>query len=53
MLKQKLKETELNAGQDRYIRTKLNDDNAHLVQENAYLSEKVLDMQKQLERVSQ
>jgi hypothetical protein len=52
MLKQKVKETELSAGQDRYLRSKLNEDNAHLVKENAYLGEQVLELQKQLERVS-
>jgi hypothetical protein len=52
MLRQKLKETELSTGQDRFLRSKLNEDNAHFVKENAYLSEQVLELQKQLERVS-
>ena len=39
--------------QDRYLRTKLADDSAHLVKENALLSQQVLELQKQAERVSQ
>jgi chromosome segregation ATPase len=50
LLKQKLKETESNAGQDRYLRSKLNDDSANLVKENAQLTQQVLELQKQLER---
>ena len=53
MMKQKLKEVEMNAAQDRYLRTKLSDDSAHLVQENALLSQQTLELQKQLDRVGQ
>lgn len=50
-LKQKLKETEMNADKDRYLRDKINEDSSHLVRENATLSQQVLELQKQLERV--
>ena len=51
MLRQKVKEAEMNSEQDRYLRTKLSDDSSHLVKENALLSQQVTELQKQLERV--
>ena len=48
-MKQKLKETEQN--QDRYVRSKLNEDSAHLVKENAYLSDQVSELKKQIDQV--
>ncbi len=52
MLRQKLKEAEMHADQDRYLRNKLSDDSSHLVKENALLNQQVLELQKQLDRVS-
>ena len=52
MLRQKLKETEMNAEQDRFLRNKISDDSSHLVKENALLNQQVLEYQKQLDRVS-
>nr|KAG5691351.1 hypothetical protein BaRGS_033400 [Batillaria attramentaria] len=49
-LRQKLKETEMSADKDRYLRDKINEDSSHLVRENASLSQQVLELQKQLER---
>lgn len=49
-LRQKLKETELSAEKDRYLRDKINDDSSHLIRENATLSQKVAELEKQLER---
>lgn len=49
-LRQKLKETELSADKDRYLRDKINDDSSHLVRENATLSQQVTELEKQLER---
>ena len=43
----------MTADQDRYLRNKLSDDSSHLVKENALLNQQVLEVQKQLERVSQ
>ena len=51
MLRQKLKETEMAADQDRFLRTKLSDDSSHLVKENALLNQQVLELTKQIERV--
>ncbi|XP_070533240.1 outer dense fiber protein 2-like [Ptychodera flava] len=50
LLRQKLKDTELNADQDRYLRNKMSDDCSGLVKENALLGAQVLDLQKQLDR---
>ena len=50
LLRQKLKETEMNADQDRYLRTKISDDTSHLVKENALLNQQVLELQKQVDR---
>ncbi|XP_077990607.1 uncharacterized protein LOC144444929 [Glandiceps talaboti] len=50
MLRQKLKDTELNADQDRYLRNKMSDDCSGLVKENALLGAQALDLQKQLDR---
>ncbi|KAK7091861.1 hypothetical protein V1264_009486 [Littorina saxatilis] len=49
-LRQKLKETEMNAEKDRYLRDKINEDSSHLVKENAALSQQVLELEKQLDR---
>ncbi|XP_076437588.1 uncharacterized protein LOC143276817 isoform X2 [Babylonia areolata] len=49
-LRQKLKETELSADKDRYLRDKINEDSSHLVRENASLGQRLLEMEKQLER---
>ena len=52
MLRQKLKETEMSADQDRYMRSKMSDDSSHLVKENALLNQQVLELQKLVDRVS-
>lgn len=52
MLRQKLKETEMTADQDRFLRSKLSEDSSHLVKENALLNQQVLELTKQIERVS-
>ena len=52
ILRQKLKEAEMAADQDRFLRSKLNDDSSHLVKENALLNQQVLELTKQIERVS-
>ncbi|KAL8577252.1 hypothetical protein ACOMHN_022440 [Nucella lapillus] len=49
-LRQKLKETELSADKDRYLRDKINEDSSQLVRENATLNQRVLELEKQLER---
>ena len=51
-LRQKLKEMEMSVDKDRYLRDKINEDSSHLVKENAMLSQKVAELEKQLERVS-
>lgn len=51
LVRQKLKEAEMTADQDRYLRSKLSDDSSHLVKENALLNQQVVELQKQLERV--
>lgn len=51
-LRQKLKEAEMAAEQDRFLRNKLSDDSSHLVKENALLSQQVIELTKQNERVS-
>ncbi|XP_013381884.1 paramyosin isoform X2 [Lingula anatina] len=50
MLRQKLKETEMMADQDRFLKNKLSDDSSHLVKENALINQQVLELQKQLDR---
>ncbi|CAH1772500.1 unnamed protein product [Owenia fusiformis] len=50
MLRQKLKETEMKADQDRYLRTKLSDDSSHLVSENSLLNQQVIELRNQVER---
>lgn len=50
MLRQKLKEAELIADQDRYVKEKITVDSAQLVKENAGLSQQVEELQKQVER---
>ena len=52
MLRQTLKETEMTADQDRFLRSKLSEDSSHLVKENALLNQQVLELTKQIERVS-
>ena len=52
ILRQKLKEAELAADQDRYLRSKMADDSSHLVKENSILSQQVAELSKQLDRVS-
>ena len=51
LLHQKVKESELAAEKDRFLRDKISDDMANLVQENAALSQNKLEIAKQLERV--
>ncbi|RUS70187.1 hypothetical protein EGW08_022049 [Elysia chlorotica] len=50
LLHQKLKESELGAEKDRFLRDKISDDMASLVQENAALSQAKLEISRQLER---
>ncbi|XP_072038684.1 uncharacterized protein [Amphiura filiformis] len=50
LLQQKLKESELTAEQDRFLKNKISDDVNNLVKENALLGSQVLELQKQLER---
>ena len=53
LLKQKLKETEMNVSQDRYLKIKMNDvDGAQISQENAMLRQKISELQLQFEKVS-
>ncbi len=42
----------MGAEQDRFLRTKLSEDSSHLVKENALLNQQVLELTKQIERVS-
>ncbi|KAJ8020471.1 hypothetical protein HOLleu_40070 [Holothuria leucospilota] len=49
-LQRKLKETEMAAEHDRYMKSKMSDDVNGLVKENALFSSQVLELQKQLER---
>lgn len=51
MLRQKLKEAELVAEQERHLRTKMSDDGSAVVRENAVLNQQVIELSKQLERV--
>ncbi|XP_060081182.1 uncharacterized protein LOC132560530 isoform X2 [Ylistrum balloti] len=50
ILRQKLKETEMNADHDRYLKTKMSEDSTNLVRENALLSQKLQDVESQLIR---
>ncbi|XP_022091153.1 paramyosin-like [Acanthaster planci] len=50
VMQHKMKETELNAQQDRYLKNKMSDDIANLVKENALLGTQVVELQKQLDR---
>ncbi|GFO26262.1 paramyosin-like isoform x2 [Plakobranchus ocellatus] len=50
LLHQKVKESELGAEKDRFLRDKISDDMANLVQENAALSQAKLEIARQLER---
>lgn len=50
LLRQKLKETEMNAEHDRYMKSKLTEDNATLVRENAVLNQQVIDIQQEVQR---
>ncbi|XP_064652760.1 ELKS/Rab6-interacting/CAST family member 1-like isoform X2 [Lineus longissimus] len=50
MLRQKLKETEIQADQDRYLRNKISDDSSHLVKENALLNQQVIELENQNQR---
>ncbi|XP_071958573.1 uncharacterized protein [Antedon mediterranea] len=50
VLQQKLREAELTAEQDRYMKNKMSDDCGNLVKENALFGTQVLELQKQLER---
>ena len=51
-LRQKLKETEMSAEHEKYMKTKLTEDNANLVRENSVLNQQVVDFQIEVERVS-
>ncbi|KAH9513670.1 hypothetical protein Btru_041774 [Bulinus truncatus] len=50
LLHQKVKETELSAEKDRFLRDKVSEEMASLVKENSALSQKVLELTKQLDR---
>jgi len=49
-LRQRLKETELAAENDRFLRSKMSDDSSTLVKENSCLTQKVAELTSQLER---
>ena len=51
LLHQKVKESELAAEKDRFLRDKISDDMASLVQENAALCQAKLEAVRQLDRV--
>ena len=51
-MRQKLKETEMSAEHEKYMKTKLTEDNANLVRENSVLNQQVVDLQIEVERVS-
>jgi hypothetical protein len=51
-LRQKLKETEMSAEHEKYMKTKLTEDNANLVRENSVLNQQVVDFQIEVDRVS-
>ncbi|XP_062573134.1 ELKS/Rab6-interacting/CAST family member 1-like [Saccostrea cucullata] len=50
LLRQKLKETEMAADQDRFLKVKLTEDSTNLARENAALNQQMIDLKKQLER---
>lgn len=52
MLHQKVKETELAAEKDRYLREKVSEDMTSLIRENSSLNQQILELSKQLDRVS-
>lgn len=52
MLHQKVKETELAAEKDRYLREKVSEDMTSLIRENSSLNQEILELSKQLDRVS-
>ena len=45
---QRLKEAEMNADHDRYLRQKVADDSSRFVKENAILSQQLAELKKQL-----
>ncbi|XP_055996073.1 ELKS/Rab6-interacting/CAST family member 1-like isoform X2 [Ostrea edulis] len=49
-LRQKLKETEMSADQDRFLKVKLTEDSTNLARENAALNQQMIDLKKQLDR---
>ncbi|XP_054754992.2 intraflagellar transport protein 74 homolog [Lytechinus pictus] len=49
-LQRKLKETEMKAEQDRFLKSKMSEDVNNLVKENAMMGAQVLELQKQLDR---
>ncbi|XP_052281601.1 ELKS/Rab6-interacting/CAST family member 1-like isoform X2 [Dreissena polymorpha] len=49
-LRQKLKEAEMTAEQERHMRSKMSDDSSSIVRENATLHQQVVEVTKQLER---
>ncbi|XP_052797276.1 ELKS/Rab6-interacting/CAST family member 1-like isoform X2 [Mya arenaria] len=49
-LRQKMKEAELTAEQERHLRTKMSDDSSTIIRENATLHQQVVEVTKQLER---
>ena len=51
VLRQRQKEAELSAEQERHLRTKISDDGSALVKENSIFNQQVLELTKQLERV--
>lgn len=50
LLRQKLKETEMGADQDRFLKVKLSEDSTNLARENAALNQQMMDLKKQLDR---
>lgn len=50
VLRQRQKEAELSAEQERHLRTKMSDDSSSLVRENSVLNQQVIELTKQLER---
>lgn len=50
LLRQKLKETEMAADQDRFLKVKLSEDSTNLARENAALTQQMMDLKKQLDR---
>ncbi|XP_071804744.1 uncharacterized protein [Asterias amurensis] len=50
VMQHRMKETELNAQQDRYLKNKMTDDVGNLVKENALLGSQVVELNQQLDR---